>query len=106
MPAPGTPVEGAQAPANANIIATVLLIDRVAIIESTAIMQTREPLNNSNWSIWKGSMKCMFSLYNVAEYVFGNVWRPNSIHDPIGARNWDFNDNYVAMLIYENILTV
>ena len=51
-------------------------------------------------------MKCMFSLYNVAEYVFGNVWRPNSIHDPIGARNWDFNDNYVAMLIYENILTV
>jgi len=51
MPAPGTPVEGAQAPANANIIATVLLIDRVAIIESTAIMQTREPLNNSNWSI-------------------------------------------------------
>ena len=70
-----------------------------------AITQTREPLNNSNWGVWKGSMKCMFSLCNVAEYVFGNIWRPNSAHDPIGARNWDFNDNYVAMLIYKNILT-
>jgi len=48
----------------------------------------------------------MFSLCNVTEYVFGDVQRPNSANDPVGARNWDFNDSYAAMLIYKNISTV
>ena len=50
-------------------------------------------------------MKHMFSLCNVTEYVFGAVRRPNSVNDLVGAQNWDFNDSYTAMLIYENILT-
>jgi len=47
----------------------------------------------------------MFSLCNVTEYVFGAIRRPHFAHDPIGAKNWDFNDLYAAMLIYENIST-
>jgi len=48
----------------------------------------------------------MFSLCNVTEYIFGTIRRPHFAHDPIGAKNWDFNNSYVAMLIYENISTV
>ena len=104
-PTPATPGGGAHTPINANVVATVPLVNRVSIIESTAITRTREPLNDSNWSVWKGSMKHMFSLCNVTEYVFGAIRRPHFAHDPIGAKNWDFNDSYTAMLIYENILT-
>src|SRR6267154_2128910 len=104
-PTPPSPGGGAQVPINANVVVTVLSVDQVSIIESTAITRTREPLNDSNWSIWKGSMKCMFSLCNVTEYVFGAIRRPHFAHDPIGAKNWDFNDLYAAMLIYENIST-
>jgi len=105
-PVPGTPGGDALASINVNIVTTVPSVDRVSIIESTAITQTREPLNNSNWSVWKGSMKHMFSLCNVTEYIFGAIQRPNSAHDPLGAKNWDFNDSYVVMLIYKNISTV
>jgi len=90
---------------NANIIATVPSVDYVPIIESTAITQTREPLNDMNWSVWKGSMKHMFSLCNVAKYVFGNIRRPDPAQDPVGTKNWDFNNSYAAMLIHENIST-
>ena len=45
----------------------------------------------------------MFKLCKVTGYIFGNIARPDRTHDPEGADNWDFNDSYVAMLIYENI---
>jgi len=48
MPAPPSPDGGAQASANVNIIAIVLSILQVSINKSTAITQTREPLNNTN----------------------------------------------------------
>jgi hypothetical protein len=35
--------------------------------------------------------------------VLGNIVRPDPAHDPVGAKNWDFNDSYTAMLICENI---
>ncbi len=46
----------------------------------------------------------MFKLYKVTGYIFGNIAQPNRTHDPDGANNWDFNDSYAVMLIYENIL--
>jgi len=70
---PRTLGRGALAPINANVVVTVPSVDQVSIIESTTITQTREPLNDLNWSVWKGSMKCMFSLCNVTEYVFGAI---------------------------------
>jgi hypothetical protein len=47
MPMPETPVRGAQAPANANIVATVLSIEHVPIIESNI---TWTELNDTNWN--------------------------------------------------------
>jgi hypothetical protein len=54
MPAPGTPVRGAQAPAittapaNADVVATVLSILHVPIVESNTT-RTKE-LTDANWS--------------------------------------------------------
>ena len=45
-PPPRTPVGGAQAPTNTNVVAAVPLIDRIQIIESN-ITQTKE-LTDSN----------------------------------------------------------
>ena len=47
----------------------------------------------------------MFSLCNVTEYVFRDVQRPDLANDLVGAQNWDFNNSYAVMLIYENIST-
>jgi len=58
-----------------------------------------------NWNVWKGCMKCTFKLCKVSAYVFGNVKRPDSMLDPVGTENWDFNDSYAAILIYKNILS-
>jgi len=107
MPTPGTPAGGAQAPAiatapaNADIIMTVLSILHIPIVESNAT-RTKE-LTDANWSTWKGSMKCIFGLCDLSEYVLGNVICPDPTHNPVGAKNWDFNDSYAAMLICENI---
>ncbi len=103
MPVPLSPRGAAQALANPYVMAMVLSIIQVSVCESTAITRTREPLNDTNWNVWKGSMKHMFKLCKVTGYIFGNIARPNRVHDPEGADNWDFNDSYVAMLIYENI---
>ena len=106
-PAPGTSVRGAQAsaiaitPANADVVAIVPLILRILIVESNAT-RTKE-LTDANWSTWKGSMKRIFGLCNLSDYVLSNVIHPDPMHDPVGAKNWDFNNSYMAMLICENI---
>jgi len=107
MPAPGTPVGGAQAPAiatapvNANVVMTVLSIIRVLIVESNTT-QTKE-LTDMNWNTWKGSMKRIFGLCNLTKYVLSNVICPDPGHDPVSTKNWDFNDSYTAMLMCKNI---
>ena len=94
-PTPGTPVRDAQAPAIAttpaiatiptNVIATVPSILRVPIVESNATW-TKE-LTDVNWSTWKGSMKRIFGLCDLSEYVLSNVVRPDPAHDPVGVNN-------------------
>ena len=88
-PAPGTPVGDAQAPTIAtvptNVVATVPSILRVPIVESNAT-RTKE-LTDANWSTWKGSMKRIFGLCDLSEYVLGNIVRPDPAHDPVGAKN-------------------
>ena len=87
MPAPLSPGGAAQALTNLYVMAMVPLIIQVSVCESMAITQTREPLNNTNWNVWKGSMKCMFKLCKVTGYVFGNIAQPNHAHDPKSADN-------------------
>ena len=110
-PTPETPVGDAQASAiittpaittiSTNVVTTVPSILHIPIVESNAT-QTKE-LTDANWSTWKGSMKRIFGLCDLSEYVLSNIVHPNPVHNPVGAKNWDFNNSYMAMLICENI---
>ena len=83
-----------------------LLIPSIAQLpanESIAITRTSDPLNDTNWAIWKATMRCKFKACKVSGYIFGDIKRPDPTLDPVSAENWDFNDNYTAMLIFENI---
>ena len=48
----------------------------------------------------------MFKFCKVTSYIYGNITQPNPVHNPNGTNKWDFNNSYVAMLIYKNILAV
>jgi hypothetical protein len=67
------------------------------------ITWTMDPLNDTNWNVWKGCMRRTFKFCKVSAYVFGDVERPDPTLDPVGVENCDFNDSYAAILIYENI---
>ena len=107
MPTPGTPVGGAQAPAiattpaNADIIMTVPSILRVPIVESNAT-RTKE-LTDVNWSTWKGSMKHIFSLYDLSEYVLGNIIRPDPMHDPVGVQRTGTSTTHTRLCLSAKI---
>ena len=60
MPTPGTPVRGTQAPANANMITTVLSIKHFPIIKSN-ITWTKE-LNDTNCKL-----ECLEKQYEVRD---------------------------------------
>ena len=103
MPTPGMPAGGAPPPANANVVMTVPLIKCIMIVESNAT-RTKE-LNDTNWNVWKGSIKHIFGLCDLLDYVSSNVDHPDPAYDPVGAKNWDFNDSYAAMLIVRTSLS-
>ena len=48
----------------------------------------------------------MFKFCKVTSYIHGNITQPGPMHNPNGTNKWDFNDFYVAMLIYKNISAV
>jgi len=90
-------------PAPESVVSSISTIVRVPVNESTTITRTTDPLNNTNWAVWKGCMRRTFTLCEVAGYVYGDIERPDPTLDPVGAENWDFNDAYAGILIYENI---
>src|SRR6266851_876446 len=48
-------------------------------------------------------MKRTFKLCSVSGYIYGDTKRPDPVHNPTGAENWDFNDTYTARIIFSNI---
>ena len=44
-----------------------------------------------------------FKACKVTSYIYGDIKRPNPRLDSVGTENWDFNNNYAAMLIYKNV---
>jgi hypothetical protein len=71
--------------------------------ESTMITRIKDVLDDTNWAIWRTRMRCMFKQCRVLEYIYGDIKKPDPTLNPVGAENWDLNDNYAGMLIFENI---
>ena len=77
-------------------------ITRVKAREGSAITKLSEPLNESNWMAWRERMKKVLRLCDVEIYAEGKIAPPDA-SDSIGAKNWDFNDNYAQVMIINNI---
>ena len=87
------------------VVATTPSITLVPANESNMITRTKDILNDTNWAIWKTRMRRTFKQCRVSGYVYGDIKRPDPALDPVGAENWDLNDNYAGMLIFENLST-
>jgi len=80
-------------------------ITRIHAAESAAFTKTGDPLDAKakNWTGWSQSMRMLFDLFDVMEYVQGKTPCPDSVVDPVGAKNWQYNDAFAQMLITSNI---
>ena len=78
-------------------------IGRVRVSENSAITVIREPLDESNWHVWRHRMSLALHLCGLDAYVMGQTTRPNPEEDPVGSANWTFNDTYAKFLITNNI---
>jgi hypothetical protein len=78
-------------------------IGRVHVNEDSAITVIREPLDETNWHVWRHRMSLALHLCGLDAYVTGQITRPNPQEDPVGSANWTFNDTYAKFLITNNI---
>jgi hypothetical protein len=62
-------------------------------------------LDDTNWAIWKTCMHHTFKQCHVSRYIYSDIKRPDPTVDSVCMENWDLNDNYAGMLIFENIST-
>jgi len=62
----------------------------------------KEPLDDSNWVVWRERIHRIFRLAGVELYVYGNLPKPDPA-DPANYCIWDTNDVYAQILITNNI---
>jgi hypothetical protein len=63
----------------------------------------RDHLTDENWYEWKARMKCIIVNCDITGYVDGTIKRPNILEDPVGASNWDQNDNWAQHVILQSV---
>lgn len=64
------------------------------------VIMLREPLDGTNWTLWRERMIRALRLCGVEGYAEGKMKRPENPQD---ADNWDYKDNYAQLLILNNI---
>ena len=70
----------------------------------SGITKIEETLDNkkNNWLTWSKSMMTLFDINDVVEFIVSAVPFPDSVHDPIGAKNWCFNNSFAKICIDNN----
>ncbi len=65
----------------------------------SSITKIKEPLDNTNWAIWR-----IFTLCGVGPYIYGTLPHPDETLADLGSVIvWDQNDVYTQILITNNI---
>ena len=68
--------------------------------EGSNITKICDPLDKTNWVVWRERIHRIFALCGVAPYVFGTIPHPDSATaDPETLAAWDNNDVYAQILI-------
>jgi len=99
----------APAPAPQNTSAPVVSQTAVAVPlimkgGGSGITKIKETLENkkNNWTTWSKSMMTLFDLNDIVDFVVSRVPCPDKTHNPIGAKNWRFNNAYTKLYIDNN----
>ena len=69
----------------------------------SSITKMKEPLDDTNWVVWRELIRRIFHLCGVEPYVYGTFKRPDPDVDLAAFNIWDFNDVYAQILITNNI---
>ena len=96
-------------PASSNTNAPVALQAAVAVplilkgggSGITKIEETLEGKKN-NWTTWSKSMMTLFDLNDVVDFIISQVPHPERVHDPVGMKNWQYNNVYTKLCIDNN----
>jgi len=70
--------------------------------DTTSIPRVGEPLDETNWIVWRERTRRVLRMCRVLKYVDGLIPKPD---DPDEAENWEDNDNYAQVIIVTNIST-
>jgi hypothetical protein len=92
-PAPDTGSSASAAPAPN--------IKRLEYLHSS-ITKMLEPLDDTNWVVWRERIRRLFLLSGAEPYVYGTLKRPDSATSP-NLAIWITNDVYAQILITNNI---
>ena len=71
---------------------------------ASSISKLREPLDDTNWTVWRDRITRVFTYCGVDGYINGTIKRPDPTSiDPNAATIWDTNNVYAQILITNNI---
>src|SRR5882757_2346199 len=77
--------------ANVSIVSHSADMKKVTFIHSS-ITKMKEPLDDTNWVVWRELIRRIFHLCGVEAYVYSNSRRPDPDTDPEAFKIWDAND--------------
>ena len=70
----------------------------------SSITKIEETLDNkkNNWTMWSESMMTLFDLNDVVDFIVSWVPCPERACDPVGVKNWRYNNAYAKLCINNN----
>ena len=91
-----------------SLVTFRLSIPWLNVQEIAPVLQIDKTLDgkSKNWTAWSQSMDLLISIANAYGYINGYIRCPDANADPVGAKNWEFNDSYIWMLIRKNIASM
>jgi hypothetical protein len=81
-------------------LASAMSIEKLQAQEILTIAKLNKQLNDTNWTVWKERMGCVFRLCRVEKYAVGTIPKPA---DTASAEIWEYNNNYTQVIITSNI---
>jgi len=62
-----------------------------------------DPLDDENWQVWRDDIDLAFNVCGLRGYVNGEIPCPDAGSDPVGADNWQYNDDYTKKVIRDRV---
>jgi len=99
--APAPAPQNSSAPAASQAAMAAPLIMKGGGSGITKIEETLEGKKN-NWTTWSKSMMMLFDLNDIVDFIISRVLCPDKARDPVGAKNWRYNNTFAKLCIDNN----